>query len=63
MFSTLLTSPRAPWSRSHSTARIPTPEFEGAAIALTNEIAAGIAQMMAATRAMRRIRCCPLRWA
>src|ERR1035437_9979519 len=53
MFSTLLTSPRAPLSRIHSTVRIPRLESEGAAIVLTYEDRAGIRQNMAANSASR----------
>lgn len=56
MFSTLLTSPRAPLSRSHSTVFIPSVEFDGWMIALMYEISAGTRQITAAISATRLTR-------
>ena len=56
MFSTLLTIPRAPLSRSHSTALMKKLEFEGCETALVNEIRAGTRATSAAVSTIRRAR-------
>ena len=56
MFSTLVTRLAAPWSRSHSTERIPKLELEGSSIVAANEIAAGTNAMTAAQTSTRRTR-------
>ena len=54
--------PAAPWSRSHSTVRIPKAEFDGSFIVLRYENTTGSRATSEAASAIRRSRVGPLAW-